>query len=686
MKTLCLAMIIKNESAIIQRCLDSVRSICDFMVICDTGSTDGTQELVRGYFAEHHILGTLCEHTWKNFGHNRTLSIQEAKKTGADYILTIDADMMMQVLPTFDKSLLIADSYSVAQRSSVYYYFNTRIMRATLDWNSVGVTHEYWSAEGKLRNEELTGLIIDDLDDGGCKADKFERDVQLLTQGLIDEPENERYMFYLAQSYKALDQYDKALEWYRKCMSANGWKQEVWYCKYMIGYCHEEKDEWPLALAAYLEAYNFAPSRAEPLYAIVSHYRKCGLNVLARDWCHIAMRIPFPNGRPLFCETKVYVSGLLYEQSIFSYYVKEHFRGLIACEQLLHDCVPWKSFAGTTGRLKPNEVFGTQSNRLFYLKALSPTKSRRITFPLGDGWNLCNPAILMGGEYMTVRSVNYKLDTTNGKYHPGTNGKVNTRTYILDNNNSRRYILQEAENAQVPTKFPSSVEDYEDVRMFFCQGNWYGIATSREMNAKTTPEMVLLHFLPETNLPPHRIHKVVRLRGHEDHKTQKNWMPFVHNDQPLLVYMCEPLTILQPNLETGQVTITQMTPNPWWCPKHYRGGSGGVAWQDGFLFLVHEVAFPYADDDRRVYTHRFIFLSRSEDQWCITRISQPFWFFHKGVEFVVGMARTSDTTLEIGVGKNDCEAWIVSVELSDVNRWLTHGDLLRGRPAPPQTP
>ena len=40
-------MIVKNESKIIKRCLDSVKDHIDYWVIVDTGSTDGTQDIIK---------------------------------------------------------------------------------------------------------------------------------------------------------------------------------------------------------------------------------------------------------------------------------------------------------------------------------------------------------------------------------------------------------------------------------------------------------------------------------------------------------------------------------------------------------------------------------------------------------------------------------------------------------------
>ena len=62
--TICLNMIVKNEAHVIRRCLDSVRPIVDSWVIVDTGSSDGTQEIVRNWFAD--IPGELHERPWRD--------------------------------------------------------------------------------------------------------------------------------------------------------------------------------------------------------------------------------------------------------------------------------------------------------------------------------------------------------------------------------------------------------------------------------------------------------------------------------------------------------------------------------------------------------------------------------------------------------------------------------------------
>ena len=74
----------------IQRCLRSARGLIQTWVICDTGSSDRTRELIVD--ALDGIPGELHQCDWVNFGHNRT-ELMERAYGKADYLLLIDADM-----------------------------------------------------------------------------------------------------------------------------------------------------------------------------------------------------------------------------------------------------------------------------------------------------------------------------------------------------------------------------------------------------------------------------------------------------------------------------------------------------------------------------------------------------------------------------------------------------------------
>lgn len=53
-------------------------------------------------------------------------------------------------------------------------------------------------------------------------------------------------------------------------------------------------EQWPTVQDAYLQAWGFRPTRAEPLYAIARHHRIAGNYQLGYDFAVRAVAIPLP--------------------------------------------------------------------------------------------------------------------------------------------------------------------------------------------------------------------------------------------------------------------------------------------------------------------------------------------------------------------------------------------------------
>jgi glycosyltransferase involved in cell wall biosynthesis len=115
-QTICLNMIVKNEAPVIGRCLLSVRPIIAHWVIVDTGSTDGTQALVRDALRD--LPGELIERPWVDFAPNRNEALDAAGRR-SDYILLIDADDTLAFDAAFTMPELTADSYNLALHTPV---------------------------------------------------------------------------------------------------------------------------------------------------------------------------------------------------------------------------------------------------------------------------------------------------------------------------------------------------------------------------------------------------------------------------------------------------------------------------------------------------------------------------------------------------------------------------------------
>ncbi|NMD70461.1 glycosyltransferase [Bacillus sp. DNRA2] len=340
-------MIVKNESKIIERCLNSAKGVIDCISICDTGSTDGTPEIIKNWCKDKKIPGTVHFEPFKNFGYNRSKAVTLAKEAypKSDYLLLLDADMVLEVSPEFNKNSLKQDQYLTMQYNRKIKYWLTRLLKTSLPWHSVGVTHEYWDIDrAKLPKEsfiyidskgKLDSLIVNDQEDGGSKTDKFERDKQLLLQGLGDSKTpgflRGRYMFYLAQTHMCLGEYAESIHWYKKRIEVGGWVEEIYYSLLQIGLCYDfianstesNEESFALALHYFQKAWETRPTRAEPLYHLARLHRINSNHHLGLLFASRGKEIPFPNEDILFVDYHVYEYLFDYEISICANYIKD---------------------------------------------------------------------------------------------------------------------------------------------------------------------------------------------------------------------------------------------------------------------------------------------------------------------------------------------------------------------------
>ena len=334
-QTICLSMIVKDEARVIRRCLDSVRPLIDAWVIADTGSIDGTQDIIRGLLAD--IPGTLLERPWVNFSHNR-IEAMDAARDRCDYSLLVDADDVLELADNFVMPQLDADAYNFQLRSGSLEFHRKQLVRSALPWRYIGVTHEFLHCDRSHTTAFLSGIVMHHVHDGSRSNDllKYQRDVDMLEQALREEPENSRYVFYLAQSYRDTNAPELAMTHYRHRVAMGGWRDEVWYSLYQIAKLESQcKATWSETLNAYLTAYQYLPSRIEPLYWIAKHYLAVKEFHLARGFLEWAMKCPAPNVTSLFVEWPIYAYMLEIEYAVCCYYIGEHAQAIATNDRLL---------------------------------------------------------------------------------------------------------------------------------------------------------------------------------------------------------------------------------------------------------------------------------------------------------------------------------------------------------------
>lgn len=300
-RSVCLVMIVRNEAEVIRRCLESVIPVIDHWVICDTGSTDDTARVVLETMEG--IPGELHEVPWVNFGQTRTQSLTLARGK-ADYHLLIDADMTLNTPGDF-RPALAADAYLVRYSGPLDYWVE-RVVSDRHSWEYVGPAHEYIRSATSTTRAKLEGVTVTHHGDGGCQRGKIERYLNLLKEGIEKEPENSRYAFYIAESYRDLGNLPQAIEWYEKRACMGGWDEEQWYALYQAARSqHRLGVAWPLVLEAYLRAYAFRPTRIEPLYHVARFYRENEQFQLAELFSRRAIEAGYPEDT-LFIDKPIY--------------------------------------------------------------------------------------------------------------------------------------------------------------------------------------------------------------------------------------------------------------------------------------------------------------------------------------------------------------------------------------------
>lgn len=368
-------MIVKNETHIIKECFDTVYKNIDYWVIVDTGSTDGTQELIKQYFAEKGIPGELHERPWVSFGHNRSeaLALCDGK---ADWAWMIDADDYVDGALSFPTQIVEeVDGFALKFRRQDFAWWRTQIFRTGRGWKYFGVLHEYPSLEGKQPNiAKLEGNYAIVARTMGARnlnitpVEKYKKDAELLEKALIDEPTNVRYQFYLAQSYFDSQQWDKAEAAYIKRVEMGGWEEEQFYAAYRVGMCRGLQEKpWIEIQQAFLEAWELRPTRAEPLHQIARVYRLMGHPRLGFLYAKMAADIPYPADDILFVSEDIYRWGILDEIGSTAFYAGKAHMGYAACKKLLVE-----------NRLPADHVDRVQANLNQYLKFFEDTKQMEI--------------------------------------------------------------------------------------------------------------------------------------------------------------------------------------------------------------------------------------------------------------------------------------------------------------------
>jgi glycosyltransferase involved in cell wall biosynthesis len=371
LKTIGLCMIVKNEAHVILRCLASVKPLVDYALIEDTGSTDGTQEIIRSYLRNNGIAGIVIEEPWRDFAYNRSLALKALRaKADIDYALIIDADDVVVYEPGFDavafKAALTADLYNVQFRLRDVIYERPQICSNRIEFLYRGVLHEFIDTEdgatswgtGRIAVAAAHGFHMAAGLDGGRSADpqKYRRDADILRRALKSEGNQflrARYTFYLACSLRDAGDMRRALKAFEERAQMGLWHEEAFVSLYNAADLKANLSYPPTeVVGTYLQAFEACPTRIESLHGAVRFCNSKRLHhqglVLAKGAIGLRLACP-PQG--LFLQRWIYDYGLLDEFAVAAYWAGYYRDCLDACEALL---AAGKIPSDQSGRIEAN--------------------------------------------------------------------------------------------------------------------------------------------------------------------------------------------------------------------------------------------------------------------------------------------------------------------------------------------
>jgi glycosyltransferase involved in cell wall biosynthesis len=284
--SIALVTMTRNGLTKLPRLFESVRGFADKALVLDTGSTDGTQN----WLWEQSILPVeMITAPFVNFETSRN-HLNELAQGKADWLLLLDDDMALTFpdLPgtgVVKASLdLNVPAYMLEHAGNLGYWI-TRLVRGDRFWRYKGVTHEYLVGGGAT-NPKLKGVEVEHYYNHG--SEKFTRDLQLLTADIARDPNDERTIFYVANTLRDIGQTRAAIRFYKMRVWMGGWDEEVYVSMYEAARLAED----PTMMT---QAYNFRPSRAEPAAWLSRYWDKNGDADMAHSWERVRVKIPMPS-------------------------------------------------------------------------------------------------------------------------------------------------------------------------------------------------------------------------------------------------------------------------------------------------------------------------------------------------------------------------------------------------------
>lgn len=349
-------MIVKNEAHVIRRCLDSLRmeSWIDYCCIVDTGSTDGTQQIISDYLNEMGIDGEVLEYPFTDFADCRNYALANIEYK-VDFVFWIDADEQLQFSKNFDfakfkRSIANLDFVYFTCLNNGFQFVNNHLFSTQLNWEWHGLVHEYLRVRDVRNSSWIKFDTIKDCsiiynEDGASwkdKEGKAKRHIELLLEQHRLEPQNPRWSFYLGQTYRAINNPEsirESIKWYEYRVDSyeSGASAEAYVAK-LMSLCLRQQLGETILPSQFRECEKYDKRRIEHVIHANHVYWKQQNYQAAYKYSSEAVKsfMKPPIGHSdLMMDLSIYTFSCAHVHAINCFYTKHRHEGLAILEKLI---------------------------------------------------------------------------------------------------------------------------------------------------------------------------------------------------------------------------------------------------------------------------------------------------------------------------------------------------------------
>jgi glycosyltransferase involved in cell wall biosynthesis len=337
MPKLILNTIVKDESHCILTMLKSAIQISDAIVIADTGSTDGTQEIIKKFGEENNIPTYVFERPFDDFEKSRNFGMQKAREVVAElgwnpndcWTWWCDADETIVVDSKFDKKQFVNDLYMINTYIGQMKYTRNTFAKVSKPFRFYGPIHEFIVCDDQNITSGLASNIHVDVKMIGASwqgdiPTKYKNHAFVLEKYIDADRKDPRWIFYTAQSYHDAasipdnreeneERLRRALKYYKERVNrTDGYAEEIYYSQFRVGTIMRALEEpWNLTHQELLKAYNMDPVRGESIKVIIDCYLQMNEWHMAYLYSKFAKmnfhgKNPYPQ-RLLFVDEALYI-------------------------------------------------------------------------------------------------------------------------------------------------------------------------------------------------------------------------------------------------------------------------------------------------------------------------------------------------------------------------------------------